>query len=425
MSTSLAIPTDSDFTFLPPQLFSEGFNFEEWQLSNENEFGPFFSEYFGQEPVAQGPALPNGFEVAQINNHDNVLSLFTADDDIRPPARYTSSQPPIAAPSLPETEYDHTTTSPPMGMGLQDNVSSDIYFPGTGSVTADNSFASTTTYPLELFPSSSFTFHVEQPLYPSAHHYPVQPPTTTSNSATYIGCNTPTEYHVGTAQAGTYGSFPSSSSHCSDPASTQSSLYDRVALEAAQPTASGSNPHSALEQAHPRTEDDNATESHSSLPRSAGGCDRRALHRHRHRHFHLPLPQDPRPPSPSRLTTRLPPPRPGPSAQPSANYVRLPDGRYRCRICTGKAAFADTEKDIVRHLETAKAHNPQRILCKDTIYRCPCGKSRLLGKRKDSHKRHVRTYIVAERREAIEAQDQERLSKVDAYEARLRSEKLL
>ncbi|KAJ3494958.1 hypothetical protein NLJ89_g10705 [Agrocybe chaxingu] len=382
MSTSLVIPTDADFMFLHAQYFSEGFNIEEWQLSNENEFGPFFSECFDREP------------------------------------------PLVAADS-----YDHATTSAPTGMGPQPNLSMNICFPGAGGVTAPTYFTSENAYPTGYFPSSNFTFHVAQPAYPSSHYCPEHPSTNSSNSPTYNGPNTSMEYNFGLMQAATYGAFPCSSSNCLDAAS----VHQRVALDSLQPTASGSNPRSGFGLFNRQGIDvDNATEVPQQPPKKRRRVQVKATtppSTSASRSSSSASPSSPSGSSSSASTSASfhgpSSSSPGSPAQSSSNYVHLPDGRYRCRICTGKAAYADTEKDIVRHLDTAKTHNPQQILCKDTVYRCPCRNPRLLGKRKDSRKRHVRSYIVAERGAAIELKDQERLSKVNAYEARLKSEKLL
>ncbi|KAJ3512314.1 hypothetical protein NLJ89_g3590 [Agrocybe chaxingu] len=144
-------------------------------------------------------------------------------------------------------------------MGLQPNVSNDIHFPSTGSVTADNSLTPATAYPLESFPSSDFTFRVTQPLYPSRRHCPAQLPATASDYLTYSGSSTLMEDYFGMAQAATYGLVPSFSSHPLDLSFVPPAHYQRIAFEPVRLTDSGSNPRSSFGKNQPRVEGENAT----------------------------------------------------------------------------------------------------------------------------------------------------------------------
>ncbi|CAA7267785.1 unnamed protein product [Cyclocybe aegerita] len=344
------------------------------------------------------------------------------------PTHLSCCHTPFMAPPPPAINHLQVTTSALMEMAIQFGVSDDSYFPVDSRVAHDAT--TSTTYPEGSFPSSDFTFSVAQPPYPSNHSGLIWPPTMTSTMSLQSGVSNNIDFYAGsnaihdatTSSAYPSGAFPTSNSTFS----IMQPPYQSNDSGLVWPPSSHFNPQSYFDYKPPTEYNSgpaleaptgvfpSSSSHHSDIGATKatkkaqeGAISSRTWHKHcftlagidglnviayAFHVFHL--------------------------------LVQDEDGCYRCLLCTAEPVFTDTEKDIVRHLGHTEVHHPEKVCCLDTIYRCPCGKG-ILGKRKDTQKRHVRTYITREQNRAILSGNMEQLDKVNAYEAWLKSEKLL
>ncbi|CAA7270588.1 unnamed protein product [Cyclocybe aegerita] len=301
-------------------------------------------------------------------------------------------------------------------MAIQPTVS-DIH------VNADSSMAhvaaTPTICPAGAFPSSAFSFSVPHPAYPSNLPGLVWPPTSYLGAQRHFFHNTSMDDNTGFAFDAPNGVVPSSSAHLSHSSFAQAAPFQRGVLQPVQPAASDSNPHAGFGQARRGFEDDSATAMPQQPRRKRRRLNSTATSTSS---MSSALTSSPTPSLSSASSSSSSSASPLPMRP--KNWVQDEDGRFRCLLCTAISVFTDTKKDIVRHLERAEVHHPEKVRCSDTIYRCPCGRG-ILGKRKDAQKRHVVTYIARERNRAISLGDRERLDRVNAYEARLKGDELL